>query len=50
MCIRDRFITELNLVGFTLLAIAVLAIIKVDGKPVLDTARITREYVLWRCV
>lgn len=42
-----QFITELNLVGFTLLAIAVLAIIKVDGKPVLDTARITREYVLW---
>ncbi len=42
-----QFINELNLVGFTLLAIVVLAIIKVDGKPVLDTARITKEYVLW---
>ncbi len=41
------FFNRLNLVGFTMLAIVILAIIKVDGKPVLDTARITREYVMW---
>lgn len=42
-----KFLSDLNLVGFTMLAIAILAIIKVDGKPVLDAARITREYVSW---
>lgn len=42
-----QFLTELNLVGFTLLAIAVLAIIKVDGKPIMDVAHITKEYVSW---
>ncbi len=42
-----EFINRLNLVGFTMLAIVVLAIIKVDGKPVLDTAYITKEYVMW---
>lgn len=42
-----QVLTELNLVGFTLLAIAVLAIIKVDGKPIMDVAHITKEYVSW---
>lgn len=42
-----QFLTNLNLVGFTMLALAVLCIIKVDGKPVLDAGRITKEYVSW---
>ena len=42
-----QFLTNLNLVGFTMLALAILAIIRVDGKPVLDAARITKEYVSW---
>lgn len=42
-----QFLTNLNLVGFTMLALAMLAIIRVDGKPVLDAARITKEYVSW---
>lgn len=41
------FINRLNLVGFTFLAIAVLALIRVDGKPVMDAGRITKEYVIW---
>lgn len=42
-----QIINDLNLVGFTMLVIVVLAIIKVDGKPVLDTARVTKECVMW---
>ena len=41
------FLDSLNLVGFTMLAIVVLAIVKVDGKPVLDLHRICKEYVMW---
>lgn len=40
-------LNRLNLVGFTMLAIAILSLIKVDGKPVLDAAKITKEYVMW---
>lgn len=42
-----QFLSGLNLVGFTMLAIAILAIIKIDGKPVLEPGRITKEYVSW---
>lgn len=40
-------INRLNLVGFTLLAIALLSMIKIDGKPVLDPVHICKEYVMW---
>lgn len=42
-----EFLNRLNLVGFTMLAIAILSLIQVDGKPVLDAVKITKEYVMW---
>lgn len=41
------WMNRLNLVGFTMLVIALLVIIQVDGKPVLDPVHITKEYVMW---
>lgn len=42
-----QFMNDINLVGFTILALAVLAFIKVDGKPILEPVRICKEYVMW---
>lgn len=42
-----QFMNDINLVGFTILALGVLALIKVDGKPILEPVRICKEYVMW---
>lgn len=42
-----QFMNDINLVGFTILALGVLAFIKVDGKPILEPVRICKEYVMW---
>ena len=42
-----QFMDDLNLVGFCFLALGVLALIKVDGKPILEPVRICKEYVMW---
>jgi solute carrier family 13 (sodium-dependent dicarboxylate transporter), member 2/3/5 len=42
-----QFMNDLNLVGFCFLAIGILALIKVDGKPILEPVRICKEYVMW---
>ncbi len=42
-----NWMNRLNLVGFTMLVIAILVIIQVDGKPVLDPVHICKEYVMW---
>lgn len=41
------WMNKLNLVGFTMFLIVALVLIKIDGKPVLDSGKITKEYVSW---
>jgi len=41
------WMNKLNLVGFTIFLIVLLVFIKIDGKPVMDSGKITREYVSW---
>lgn len=41
------WMNKLNLVGFTMFLIVVLVLIRIDGKPVLDPAKIPKEYVSW---
>jgi len=38
---------RLDLFGFFLLAIAVLALIRIDGVPILDAPKVTKECVIW---
>lgn len=41
------WMNKLNLVGFTIFLIVLLVFLKVDGKPVMDSGAITRDYVSW---
>lgn len=41
------WMNKLTLVGFTMFLIVMLVLIKIDGKPVLDAGKITKEYVSW---
>ena len=45
--IITKLISQLDLFGFFILAIAVLSLVKIDGEPILDTAKITKECVVW---